>query len=86
MTGVQVVQLNFPGVPEPYRHVLTEQGPPLVAQALSEQPLYTAKPEQTALIDGLGFGIGELQVTAKGLRVVLTPMHLAPAAASGLRP
>ena len=86
MTGVQVEQLNFPGVPEPYRQVLREQGPPLVAQALSEQPLYTAKPEQTALIDGLGFAIGELQVTPKGLRVVLTPTLAAPAPEAPIRP
>ena len=86
MTGVQVEQLNFPGVPEPYRQVLTEQGPQLVAQALSEQALYTAKPEQTALIDGLGFAIGELQVTPKGLRLVLTPAHMAPPAQAPARP
>ena len=86
MTGVQVEQLNFPGVPEPYRQLLREQGPPLVAQALSEQPLYTAKPEQTALIDGLGFAIGELQVTPKGLRVVLTPTLAAPAPETPIRP
>ena len=86
MTGVQVEQLNFPGVPEPYRQVLREQGAPLVAQALSEQPLYTAKQEQTALLDGLGFAIGELQVTPKGLRVLLTPTLSAPAVEAPIRP
>ena len=86
MTGVQVEQLSFPSVPEPYRRMLLEQAPPLLAQALAEQPLYTAKPEQTALLDGLGFAIGALQVTPQGLRVVLTPALMAPPAETPARP
>ncbi len=78
MTAVQVDRVDFPSVPEPYRRLLADSAPQVVAQALTEMPLYTAKPEQTAVLEGMGFAIGELQVTPAGLRIVLMPALLAP--------
>jgi hypothetical protein len=44
-------------------------------------PLHTLEPEQLAVVEGLGYAIGEFQVTPAGLRVVLMPA-LAPPSAS----
>lgn len=80
MTGVQVQRVSFPGVPEPYRGLLADRAPQLAAQALAEMPLHTLEPEQVALVEGLGYAIGEFQVTPAGLRVVLMPALLTPPA------
>lgn len=80
MTGVQVQRVSFPEVPEPYRGLLSDSAPQVIAQALTEMPLHTLAPEQLAVVEGLGYAIGEFQVTPAGLRVVLMPALATPPA------
>ncbi|WP_157667441.1 DUF1439 domain-containing protein [Comamonas serinivorans] len=80
MTHVEVQRVHFPAVPEPYRSLLADQAPPVIAQAMQGLQVFQAKPEQTAVLEGLGFTIGEFQVTSAGLRVVLLPALAAPPA------
>lgn len=80
LSDIMVTELDFPNVPEPYRSLLRAHAPTLVAQALPELPLYTAQAKDTALLDGLGFAIGRIDVTAKGLRVALLPPTALPSA------
>lgn len=80
MTGVQVQQVSFASLREPYRGLLSDGAPQVVEQALADMPLHRLEPEQLAVIEGLGYAIGEFQVTPAGLRVVLLPaLATAPA-------
>lgn len=74
MTDVHVGKVDFPAVPAQYQPLFTRNAPRVAEQLLSGMVLHEIKPEQLAMVNGLGFRVGEVRVTREGLRVELLPV------------
>lgn len=78
MSEVRVRSLDFPAVPLQYQALFTQAAPRLAEQVLDGMVLHEVSLDQLALVDGLGFRVGEVRVTQKGLRVELVPVWGTP--------
>ncbi|MGB3069440.1 MAG: DUF1439 domain-containing protein [Ottowia sp.] len=74
MADVHVAKVDFPAVPGEYQPLFTRNAPRLAEQLLDGMVLHEIKPEQLAMVNGLGFRVGEVRVTREGLRVELLPV------------
>ena len=73
MADVHVSRLDFPGAPAAVRSLLAGSAPRVAEHALDGMALYQVPSEQMAVVNGLGWRVGGLNVTAQGLRVDLLP-------------
>ena len=74
MADVHVGKLDFPAVPAPYQAIFVRNASRMAEQALNGMELHEIKPEQLAMVNGLGFRVGAVRVTREGLRVELLPV------------
>ncbi|WP_156909372.1 DUF1439 domain-containing protein [Ottowia thiooxydans] len=73
MVDVRVGKVDFPSVPQQYQPLFARAAPRMVEQLLNGMVLQEIKPDQLALVNGLGYRVGEVRVTREGLRVELLP-------------
>ncbi|MBH1965159.1 MAG: hypothetical protein I8H77_12530 [Comamonadaceae bacterium] len=73
MTDVRVGKVDFATVPQQYQPLFARTAPRMVEQLLNGMVLHEIKPDQLAMVNGLGFRVGEVRVTREGLRVELLP-------------
>ncbi len=73
MTDVHVGRVDFPAVPAQYQSLFAQAAPRVAEQALNGLVLHEVTPEQLALVNGLGFKVGAVQVVREGIRVELLP-------------
>lgn len=74
MADAHVSKVDFPAVPAQYQPLFTRNVPRVAEQLLDGMVLHEIKPEQLAMVNGLGFRMGEVRVTREGLRVELLPV------------
>lgn len=74
MADVHVGKVDVPSVPTPYQPIFTRNAPRMAEQLLDGLVLHEIKPEELAMVNGLGFKVGEVRVTREGLRVELLPV------------
>ena len=73
MADVHVSRVDFPGAPGALRNLLASGAPRVAERALDGMTLYQVTTQQMAVVNGLGWRVGGLAVTAQGLRVDLLP-------------
>lgn len=78
MADVHVGKVSIPAVPAPYQPLFTRNAPRMAEQLLDGLVLHEIKPEELAMVNGLGFKVGEVRVTRDGLRVELLPVLSVP--------
>jgi hypothetical protein len=75
---LRVGRLGFPGLKPEVVALLNAYGPPLAEQSLREVVLHTLRPQELAVLDGLGLQPGAITVTARGLSVAFVGKPLPP--------
>ncbi|MFV0679942.1 hypothetical protein [Ottowia sp.] len=73
LQGVRVNSVDFASVPPAYRSEFARHAPRVAEQLLEGLTLYEVPKDQLQILNGLGFAVGALQVTAQGLRIELLP-------------
>lgn len=66
---IRLRHLDFPSLKPAVAELLNAYGPVLAEQALREVTLHQLRPQDTALLDGMGLQPGPITVTNKGLVV-----------------
>ena len=74
MSDVRVGKVDVPAVPLPYQPLFQNHAPRVAEQLLDGLILHEVKPEELAMVNGLGFKVGEVRVAREGLRVELLPV------------
>jgi len=72
-TDIEVLALQFDGLPAPAARLLSGLGPALAQQALREVVLVQLRPGDLALAERMGLQPGPLTVTPQGLVIELVP-------------
>ena len=70
---IRLGRLDFPTLQPAAVQLLNTYAPALAEQSLGEVVLYTLRPQDTALFDGLGLQPGPITVTPQGLAVAFVP-------------
>lgn len=78
---IQLNALRMPKLPPLAAQMLDSYAPQLARKALDEVVLHQLRPQDLALVEGLGLQPGAITVTAKGLSVELVARTATPAAA-----
>lgn len=73
LTRVTVDQISLAGLPAGMQRYLTKLGAWIAEDRLQDFPVHQFKPEDLRTADRLGYEVGAIQVTDKGLEVKLTP-------------
>lgn len=73
MVDVRVSKVDFPAMPEQLRPIFARAAPRLAEQSLNEMVLHKIEPAQLAMVNGLGYRVGEVRVTREGLKINLLP-------------
>ncbi|RLJ37572.1 DUF1439 domain-containing protein [Acidovorax sp. 106] len=70
---LRLARLQFPTLQPAVVELLNVYGPALAQQSLMEVVLHQVKPQELALLDGLGLQPGPLVVTERGVTVEMVP-------------
>ncbi len=73
LTRVTVDQINLAGLPSGMQRYLTKLGAWIAEDRLQDFPVHQFKPEDLRTADRMGYEVGHIQVTDKGLEVRLNP-------------
>lgn len=73
LTKVHVDQINLAGLPASAQRYLTRLGAWIAEDKLQDYPVHQFKPEDLRSADRLGYEVGDINVTDKGLEVHLNP-------------
>lgn len=73
LTKVKVDQINLAGLPGSAQRYLTRLGAWIADDKLQDYPVHQFKPEDLRAADHLGYEVGDIVVTDKGLEVHLNP-------------
>lgn len=73
MVDVRVGKVDFPAMPDQFRPLFDRAAPRLAEQSLNDMVLHKIEPDQLAMVNGLGYRVGEVRVTREGLKVDLLP-------------
>ncbi len=66
---IRLARLDFPSLKPAVVQLLNTYAPALAEQSLREVTLHQLRPQDTAVLDGLGLQPGPITVTAEGLTV-----------------
>ena len=77
---LRLVRLDFPSLRPAVAELLSAYGPLLAEQSLREITLHQLRPQDTAVLDGLGLQPGAITVTGEGLVVAFERKPAPPAA------
>jgi len=73
LTAVKVDQIGLAGLPATLQRYLTRLGAWIAEDKLQDYPVHQFKPEDLRTADRLGYEVGDIKVTDKGLEVHLNP-------------
>lgn len=73
LTAVKVDQIALAGLPATLQRYLTRLGAWIAEDKLQDYPVHQFKPEDLRTADRLGYEVGDIKVTDKGLEVHLNP-------------
>lgn len=73
LTAVKVDQIGLAGLPATLQRYLTRLGAWIAEDKLQDYPVHQFKSEDLRTADRLGYEVGDIQVTDKGLEVRLNP-------------
>ena len=73
LTAVKVDQIALAGLPATLQRYLTRLGAWIAEDKLQDYPVHQLKPEDLRTADRLGYEVGDIKVTDKGLEVHLNP-------------
>ena len=73
LTAVKVDQIGLAGLPTTLQRYLTRLGAWIAEDKLQDYPVHQFKPEDLRTADRLGYEVGDIKVTDKGLEVHLNP-------------